>query len=472
MGRKTKQRRATAELEDVDVREVSVVDRPAIRRTFLIVKNEDGELSVVRDEDLIVTSKQIVPAASASTEEKRKAQKERASRFGVEALENKGERLSFPSDGPTDLSQYGDPVNLKFFLDTPERSRNARVRFKQFAGTYTQQKSKAVVHERIVRSELRHKIKPSFDENDPLDKLLPKSVKDQIKDIKETKKMDETALMDRLMVLATTIKAETDKTISEDSCNEFCSIAESMTKKPVDKSVVMQLSPVDAYELVSKVAGQVMVYSKIEDGERGSELAAIGADMAPAVVDKRSEEDTIDLFDGDVKIFVASGDEDPEILIQKAGAKMKRSRLSSFETAVKTLVALLEEIKGEAANNNNKDVKKQETEEMSDKTETTDDKVDKTEDKTDDTAIDTGDKKTVTDGIEDMSKQMTEMIKNTFAEFSTKLEETVKAIKDEVTTLTKRVDDLDVENPGSDADGDPEEVEETKKSFWGGRFLK
>jgi len=477
MARNAKQRRATTELEDVDVREVSVVDKPAIRRTFLIVKNEDGGLSVVRDfeaeQDAI--SKQAVPAASASIDEKRKAQKERASRFGIEALENKGERLSFPSDGPTDLNQYGDPVNLKFFFDTPERSRNARVRFKQFANTYTQQKSKAVVHERIVRAELRHKIKPSFDENDPLDKLLSKQIKDQLRNSKETKKMDETALMDRLMALATVVKVETAETISDEACNEFCSIAESLTAKKVDTAIVKQLSPIDAYERIAKAAGQVM-FVKTLDIDHDKEFVDIGKEMAPVTVDKGGDaetDETIDLFDGDVKIFVASGDKDPEILIQKAGAKMKRSRLSSFETAVKTLVALLEEIKGEAALNN-KDVKKQEINEMGNKTDQKEDSIDKTKaddvTKTEDQAQDS-DAKSISDSLEDVSKQMSELITTKLAEFGSKMEEMVKAVKEEVATLTKRVDDLDVENPGSSADGDPEEVEETKKSFWGGRFL-
>lgn len=124
--------------------------------------------------------KQAVPSADASNEEKRKAQKARAKSFGIEALENKGERLSFPKDGPTKLSEYGDPTNLKFFLDTPGRARNGRVRFKQFADTYSKDKSKAIVHERIVRAELKHKIKPSFDKDDPLDMLLPKALRDRL----------------------------------------------------------------------------------------------------------------------------------------------------------------------------------------------------------------------------------------------------------------------------------------------------
>jgi hypothetical protein len=121
-----------------------------------------------------------VPPADASTEEKREAQRARAEKWGIEASEDKGESLSFPADFPTTEEQYGDPVNLKFPTDTKARAANARVRFKQFASTYEEEKSKAVVHERIVRAELRHGIEPGFDPDDPLDQLLPGDLKDQL----------------------------------------------------------------------------------------------------------------------------------------------------------------------------------------------------------------------------------------------------------------------------------------------------
>jgi hypothetical protein len=121
-----------------------------------------------------------VPDADASSEAKREAQAARAEEFGIEALDGKGENLSYPADFPTDLRLYGDPTNLKFPNDSEERAANARVRFKQFADTYELEKSKAIVHERIVRAELRHGITPGFDPEDPLDALLPEDLKDEL----------------------------------------------------------------------------------------------------------------------------------------------------------------------------------------------------------------------------------------------------------------------------------------------------
>lgn len=121
-----------------------------------------------------------VPDKDASAEEKREAQKERSEKYHIEVLENEGERLSFSKGMPTSETLYGDPVNLKFPLEPETRARNARARFKQFADTYELQKSKEVVHERIVKRLLDIGANPSFDPNDPLDKLLSSSLKEKL----------------------------------------------------------------------------------------------------------------------------------------------------------------------------------------------------------------------------------------------------------------------------------------------------
>lgn len=124
--------------------------------------------------------KGLVPPASASPEEKRAAQKERAAKFGVEALEGKGERLTYPAGYPTKLNDYGDPVNLMYPLVPDGRARNARARFKQFAKNYSKTASKRIVHERIVRRLLAIGAKPSYNPKDPLDKLLPEDLRSKM----------------------------------------------------------------------------------------------------------------------------------------------------------------------------------------------------------------------------------------------------------------------------------------------------
>jgi len=121
-----------------------------------------------------------VPDAGASNEEKRNAQAARSRKWGIEALEGKGENLTFPSGGPADENDYADPVNLKYPVHTEANAANARVRFKQNADVYEQEKSKQIIHERIIRAELKFGIEPSFDPNDPLDALLPGDLKDQL----------------------------------------------------------------------------------------------------------------------------------------------------------------------------------------------------------------------------------------------------------------------------------------------------
>lgn len=131
-------------------------------------------------------NRQSVPPASASAEKKREAQRARSREFGIEALSGSAANLSYPSGDPTTLRLYGDPVNLKYPLGGSDnkidldRANNARARFKQASGTYRRVSSKRVIHNRIVRAQLSGGASPSFDQNDPLDKLLDKSIKDRL----------------------------------------------------------------------------------------------------------------------------------------------------------------------------------------------------------------------------------------------------------------------------------------------------
>ena len=120
--------------------------------------------------------KGLMPQKGMSREELRKAQELRSKSFGIEIVN--GSALDFPSDFPSDLSDYGDPVNLKFPIESRERATGSRTRFKQFANEiFKSDKSKAIVHERIVKRELELGITVSIDPNDSLDGLLSDMVK-------------------------------------------------------------------------------------------------------------------------------------------------------------------------------------------------------------------------------------------------------------------------------------------------------
>ena len=123
--------------------------------------------------------KGLVPDSKMDREALGKSQKARSKKWGIEILD--GAALTFPAGFPTNLGDYADPVNLKYPTDTTARASNARVRFKQNASEYKQKSSQKVVHTRIVEAELAHGVTPSLDEKDPLDMMLPASLRARIK---------------------------------------------------------------------------------------------------------------------------------------------------------------------------------------------------------------------------------------------------------------------------------------------------
>lgn len=126
-----------------------------------------------------------VPGKDASTEDKEAARAARSTKYGIQVLET-GSALTYPANGPTTESLYGDPVNLKYPLgyEANERDaarvRNALARFKQNAAAYTEESSRGRVYERIVRAALAEGIDVSFDPEDPVDALLPGDLKDRL----------------------------------------------------------------------------------------------------------------------------------------------------------------------------------------------------------------------------------------------------------------------------------------------------
>lgn len=124
------------------------------------------------------SEKALVPSDSMSKDELKKSLEGRSDKFDIEMRDDAA--LTFPAGFPAGLDDYADPVNLKFPIDTVERTKNSKVRFKQLASSYKEEESKAVIHERIVRRELKLGMTPGFDPEDPLDQLLPNDLKEEL----------------------------------------------------------------------------------------------------------------------------------------------------------------------------------------------------------------------------------------------------------------------------------------------------
>jgi hypothetical protein len=382
----SKKDKPDAELIEMDTREVSIVDKPAIKRKFLIVKSQDGTLGLIRMED-------------------------------------------------QQMTKANEAINI---------------------------------------------------DEDILDLLdIGKSQQDDSDVVTAT-----TATVDRLMKLATMIKKDGGDAISTKACDELCFVASGLMGKAVDKEEVAKLSPAIAEERVNTAVGQMMAIVNILKDDASADITKGVFDIASKLAPVAKEQDTSNTK---IKIFVSSGDEDPEILIQKAGAKMKSSRLSAFEKAVNTLVTLLNEIKGEQPN---KDKTKKSNEEDPDMSTTDKDNKDTKDTKTTEAEAaakaakekeEAAAKAKADAEAADDDKVTKTWVKEQIGEAVTKgLESVTTSIKElgekfekageVVTSLTKKVDEMDAapagegDDSGDGGEGDPTEKKD-KKSFWGGRFL-
>lgn len=162
-----------------------------------------------------------VPDKDASDEDKQAALNERSESYGIEIMDDAA--LSYPADFPTKESLYSDPVNLKYPIGDASnnidlgRIRNALARFKQNYEEYKEETSRARVYERIVRAALDNDVEVSFDPEDPVDKLLPSDIKDELQKVNTEKEAEETkkhlaslALRAKLADLTTRLTEKSD----------------------------------------------------------------------------------------------------------------------------------------------------------------------------------------------------------------------------------------------------------------------
>ena len=177
------QKKKIFRLTEIDPEFVSLVRAGANRQSsFQVVKEDDPE------------AQKQVPEAGADPDEKRAAQEQRATKYGIEAREDGN--LSYQKDDPTTEAMYGDPVNLKYPFGMSDnepdsgRLRNALSRFSQARDEYEKKASQVKILARIIEASLKAGIDVSYQEGDEIYEALPNDLKERIKSKDDTDKGD------------------------------------------------------------------------------------------------------------------------------------------------------------------------------------------------------------------------------------------------------------------------------------------
>jgi hypothetical protein len=112
---------------------------------------------------------------------------DRAKQYGIEIREDAAK--VFAEGEPTELDKYGDPVNLKYPLSNTEEAVKARASFKGELDKYREERSKTIVHDRIVEALFAFGAEVTFEADDPGDSLLSQALKDKLAE-SNTKALD------------------------------------------------------------------------------------------------------------------------------------------------------------------------------------------------------------------------------------------------------------------------------------------
>jgi hypothetical protein len=393
-----------ARLEDLDVREVSLVDKPANRRRFLVVK---------RQEDSMSTKRRAAPADEVRKDD-----------AGNDATDGKN-----TDDANTQVAkdEEGSFLDILGIGDSPGEGEGASDDQGDAdagdQGGDTQQVQKA------------EKAKDVLGKLTPILQKLTGAV---------TKAKD---------LGGKPLTPEIAKTISEvvkalqgfggkaddDGGDGDAGDGEKDKKEKADTGALASA--------VSKLTAIVEAVKKAGDGDAPKDIATKLASIAKglegflskqkAPEDKKADDDK-DAKDKDKKdakgktekafeVFKAAGsgnDDDPEVII-KAGAKMKRSRLSKLKKAVETLAALISELEGEAS----------------------------------------GGKEKATKAEVDLSPVM-----NRIDEFASAVKSRFEALEGKTDAVNKRVENIENTRPAGNGEGDPDPVQKSDEgeNFWAG----
>jgi HK97 family phage prohead protease len=146
--------------------------------------NEIQKLSAKMDQTQKQNPEEVADEVGAATDSQSSSsledRKNRSEKFGIEVLESANE--AFPDGGPKTIDGYGDPVNLKYPIDSAEQANSSRKKFKENASEYSNDKSKSVVHSRIVSAQLGFGEKVDYSDEDEMDKMLNDELKSKLKE--------------------------------------------------------------------------------------------------------------------------------------------------------------------------------------------------------------------------------------------------------------------------------------------------
>lgn len=447
---------AKAELVDLDVNEVSIVDRPANKRRFLITKQVDGEISLEVEEiqmngevDGNVTILDLLEKDAGAATDERPAEQpleevpievEKSTKDLLQELNEVA--VLAKSDG---IESVVDKLQVlaEVFEQTALDGGGTSLGVEKSEAADLIMEAVACVTESITTFENNH-IEKTLRKESSADLLatastaIVKAIGVSLDDLEKwpvAKGKNLAAIMNR------TIDAKSNTRFERADLVKRLATSVNLTPSTITQILRAEITCATKPQLtkfagVLGVAPQTLINAAVRDGCR-FEL---------------SKDDTQD--GDDIECFTktcSTCDTDPEILL-KAGAAMKRTRLSEFRKAVERLNAILKELEGDDMDDVKKDVQQPTSEAPAVEAPTAK--------PTEETQT------TVTPQVVDIAKAVSDAIGPALEALEKKISEQIKTavqpVSDGLAAVQKRVDGIEETNPGG-TELEPGETTATRK---------
>jgi chromosome segregation ATPase len=320
---------AEAALEDLEVKEVSVVDRPAIGRRFLVVKNADGDVELINEEEAM--SRGMIPAGAAEdfghVKDTDDSEEGLADLFSVLFTEDDD---SEPA-GVESITKTAKADALKATSDAMGALTNVVASLKQAdaSGDLTEDQTKALGDVAKALAAAADKMGSKSDDEDKTSQQQEEQAKSAAAALQKA-----SDALQQLVQLVNRIKGLDDgiDKIDDEIVGSVRTIGKTLgslagAKEPEDKAKDEEDKKDDDKKAAPPFGGAP------GGGGQGGDDEEEDEDKNKGPQQKRFE-----VFKGDVD---ANGDRS---IVFKIGRSMRKTRLSKLRAAVKTLVALMEEL--------------------------------------------------------------------------------------------------------------------------------